>query len=290
MRRVLIPHLTFFSARLCVANLSNNNERAKKRKRKKSALLGPFLFYHRHRLLFPWILLRPFFFFRALFCTYIRWFACSFAKMMTIRYGISFVLWLKVHISYYIVENDATNKISCGPRTQGNSGIKREMAKINPNQKKTICANLSVQGHLQALSIHIHRFECIKRILRVSPMRTRDDANLFLLIRPSFNFAHATSRWKRKRVIWNGANKRSWSLACFSDNLLFEQRCCSFYCPLLFRVLSERFTERYFTRAQQYFFWFVLFFENANQIRERESCIIKNSDSTKQRYWCFAHL
>lgn len=133
------------------------------------------------------------------------------------------------------------------------------------------------------------RFRCIQflNVYYDLPCGERDDANLFLL-RSSFNFTHAKRmKTREKKVIWNGANKRSWSLACFSDNLLFKQR-CFFYCSLffLFRVLFNA----SWRNGIWCFFCGSLFFFSKMAIGS-EPCIIKISDCTKQqRYWCFAHL
>lgn len=161
-------------------------------------------------------------------CFRVLLFLLLFAKMMTIRYGISFVLWLKVHILLLSKTIAQTNKISCKLRSQAIQSCHKN--KISSKMRESVRKD----------TFKHCRFRCIQflNVYYDLPGGERDDANLFLL-RSSFNFTHAKRMKTREKKSFEMVRTkdhdrwRAFLIIYYSSSVVFFIARCFF----LFRVL-----------------------------------------------------
>lgn len=159
-------------------------------------------------------------------CFRVLLFLLLFAKMMTIRYGISFVLWLKVHILLL----SKTNKISCKLRSQAIQSCHKN--KISSKMRESVRKD----------TFKHCRFRCIQflNVYYDLPGGERDDANLFLL-RSSFNSTHAKRMKTREKKSFQMVRTkdhdrwRAFLIIYYSSSVVFFiARCffCSVFCSM----------------------------------------------------------
>lgn len=175
---------------------------------------------------------------------------------MTIRYGNSFVLWLKVHILLLSKTIEQTNKISCKLRSQA----------IQSCHKNRISSRICESVRKDTFK-HC-RFRCIQflNVFYDLPCGERDDANLFLL-RSSFNFTHAKRMKTREKKSFEMVRTkdhdrwRAFLIIYYSSSVVFFIARC-FFRSVFCSMHHEEMAFGVFCGSLFFFF-----FKNGNRIR-----------------------